>query len=182
MHHGKSGAAERGGARDEGSGVACRGQIVRAALLGLLLAVPAAAGAGEDPEPRLRPPAQAQPQAGVRKEPGDADEARRALERDRREGWQEWQRERGLTWREWLRVRRDAEGALREQRREDALEHRQPRREPPGRTLGERLDEQWRRQRRLHDDRPGSPGRLENPALERRLGPPGRDALQPLRP
>ena len=185
MHRGKSGTARqrrRGGAPGDGSRTTCPRSAVRAALLGLLLAIPVAAIGGDGPELRLRPPAQPAPQAQALEKRDDAAEARRSYEQERREDWRAWQLERGGAWRDWLRGRREAERARGEQSREDRLERRRPRREAKGGTLDTRLEQQWHRQRDLRDDRLGErgPSGLRSPGLGSRPGGPKR-LVSPLR-
>lgn len=147
----------------------CLGAGLRGAALAVLtaLALPFPAQGGDGPGVSVQPIPRPDPLAEWRAQQRDAAEARRAFERENREDWLDWQRDRGGTYNRWQSERREAERALREERRKDWLERQQPapRRETP--SLGERLDEQWRRQReiaeehtpaeRLRPDRPGPP-------------------------
>lgn len=135
-------------------------RLLRAAVSAVALAVSVAAGRAEAPDSGRRPTPRPDPYAAWREEQGDEAAARRAFERQRQEDWHAWERERGETWDEWLQGRREAERALDAQRRRDWLERQRPRPEGQGREIGERLGEQWRRQRELWDDRgPGMPRR-----------------------
>ena len=124
--------------------------LAAAAVAALALAIPPVAAGG--PGQSIRPSPRPDPQADWRAERQDREAARRGFERGRTEDWLDRQWAPGGTLDDWLKERREAERALRAESRKDWLERRQPRRDGDVGALGERLDDQWRRQRERHEE------------------------------
>jgi hypothetical protein len=141
-------------------------RLARGAGVAALLALPAAAAAGEGPD--LRPPAEPRPQAEWRARQQSEEAARRAFERELREDWRDWQFERGGALDDLLRRREEARRERMEDQREDWLGQHRVEPAPSGETLDRRLEAQWERQRELREGRGIGPplpeaGRLLRP-------------------